>query len=140
MTAPANAARPVAKASTTRRTNKTAAKPAAPAQDQTDPVDAAVTPASSDTDAPEMLELKKQELVNIVVDRSDIQKKYAKPVVEAVLAVLGEALASGRELNLQPLGKVKLNRTREMDEARVIVAKIRQNKPNVEPAASDDFS
>lgn len=73
-------------------------------------------------------ELKKQELLDKVVTRTDVKKKLAKPVVEAVLEILGEALAEGRELNLQPLGKVKINRIKEMANARVIVAKIRQPK------------
>ncbi|MFK7937947.1 MAG: HU family DNA-binding protein [Roseovarius sp.] len=72
--------------------------------------------------------LKKQELIEKVVQASGIKKKDAKPVVEAMLEVLGEALADGRELNLQPMGKVKLNRTKETPGARIIIAKIRQSK------------
>ncbi len=70
--------------------------------------------------------LKKQELIAKVVERSDVSKKHVKPVIEAMLAVLGEAIAEGRELNLQPLGKVKRKRIKETDKARVIVASIRQ--------------
>ncbi len=81
------------------------------------------------------LEMKKQELLTRVVERSEIKKKYAKPVVEAMIAVLGEALAEGRGLNLPPLGKLKLNRVKETPAARIIVAKIRQNKPNVADAS-----
>lgn len=81
----------------------------------------------------EALEMKKQELIALVVDRSDVAKKHAKPVVEAMLEVLGEALAEGRELNLQPLGKVKQNRVKDTPGARVIVAKIRQQKPGGAP-------
>ncbi|WP_223413009.1 HU family DNA-binding protein [Roseovarius aestuarii] len=73
-------------------------------------------------------ELKKKELVDLVVARSDVKKKYAKPVVEALLEVLGETLGKGREMNLQPLGKVKYNRTKETDSARIVVTKIRQSK------------
>ncbi|WP_297779285.1 HU family DNA-binding protein [uncultured Roseovarius sp.] len=73
-------------------------------------------------------ELKKQELIDKVLGKGDIKKKYAKPVVEAVLEVLGEALAEGRELNLPPMGKIKINRVRDVANARIIVAKIRQPK------------
>lgn len=79
-------------------------------------------------------ELKKQELLAMVVDRADVKKKTAKPVVEAVLAILGEALAEGREFNLQPLGKFKHNRTKDSANARVIIGKIRQPK---ESASAD---
>ncbi|SEN72971.1 DNA-binding protein HU-alpha [Roseovarius tolerans] len=84
-------------------------------------------------------EMKKQELLDKVVSRSDTRKKFAKPVVEAMLEILGETLAEGRELNLPPLGKVKLNRTKEGARARVIVAKIRQSKQggNILPADVD---
>ena len=70
-------------------------------------------------------DMKKKELIDLVVERSDIKKKFAKPVVEAMLAVLGEAIAEGRELNLQPLGKLRIYRAEEKSNGRVIVCKIR---------------
>ena len=73
-------------------------------------------------------ELKKKELIELVVERSGIKKKDAKPVIEAMLAVLGETIAKGREMNLQPFGRVKYNRTKETTSARVVVTKIRQSK------------
>lgn len=72
-------------------------------------------------------DLKKKELIDLVVARSGIKKKDAKPVVEAVLAVLGETIASGRELNLQPFGKLRINRSEEKPNGRVIVCKLRQS-------------
>jgi len=72
-------------------------------------------------------DLKKKELIDLVVARSGIKKKDAKPVVEAMLAVLGETIASGRELNLQPLGKLRINRTTDKGNGRVIVCKLRQS-------------
>ncbi|MCF6232261.1 MAG: HU family DNA-binding protein [Rhodobacteraceae bacterium] len=95
-------------------------------------------PVSKSAKAPEVVvtepELKKKELVDMVVVRSGIKKKDAKPVVEAMLAVLGETIASGRELNLQPLGKLRINRTAVKDNARVIICKLRQSKAAVEKA------
>jgi len=72
-------------------------------------------------------DLKKRELIDMVVERSGIKKKDAKPVVEAMLAVLGETVASGRELNLQPLGKLRINRTIDKSNGRVFVCKLRQS-------------
>lgn len=83
-------------------------------------------------------ELKKQELIDKVLAKGDIKKKNAKPVIEAVLAVLGEVLAEGREINLPPLGKIKINRVRDMANARIIVAKIRQAKPGAGPDSESD--
>ena len=85
--------------------------------------------ASSMTDVELGPEMKKKELIDAVVSRSGIKKKDAKPVVEAMLAVLGEALADSRELNLKPFGKVKVNRTKEVPNGKVIIAKVRQTKP-----------
>ncbi|MFU8776733.1 MAG: HU family DNA-binding protein [Roseovarius sp.] len=83
-------------------------------------------------------ELKKQELIDKILAKGDIKKKNAKPVVEAMLAVLGEVLAEGREINLPPLGKIKINRVRDMANARIIVAKIRQAKPGAGPDNESD--
>ncbi len=78
-------------------------------------------------------QMRKKELIEKVVERSGVKKKDAKPVVEAMMDILGEAIAEGRELNLQPLGKVKQQRRKETATARVTVAKIRQSK-TVSPA------
>lgn len=75
-----------------------------------------------------MPELKKQELLAKVVKQSGIRKRDAKPVVEAMLDVLGQAVAEGRDLDLQPFGKLMQNRSNEKSNARVIFAKIRQSK------------
>ncbi|MEO1140716.1 MAG: HU family DNA-binding protein [Pseudomonadota bacterium] len=74
-------------------------------------------------------ELKKRELFELVSARADMPKNKVKPVVEAMMEVLGEAIADGRELNLQPFGKLKVQRTKDLGNARVVVAKIRQSKP-----------
>lgn len=94
---------------------------------------APVETAGSQTPAIQGPMLKKQELINKVVQEVDLKKKDAKPVVEALLSVLGEALAEGRELNLPPLGRLKLNRTKETPNARILICKIRQNKTTGKP-------
>lgn len=73
-------------------------------------------------------ELKKKELVDMVVARTGVKKKYAKPAVEAMIDVLGEAIAEGRKLNLQPLGKIMHQRSKDTANARITIAKIRQSK------------
>ena len=72
--------------------------------------------------------LRKKELIDRVVSKSGAKRKDAKPVVEAMLDVLGDALAQGEELNLQPFGKLKINRQKEMAGAKVFVCRIRQRK------------
>ena len=78
-------------------------------------------------------ELKKPELINTIVERTGMKKKDVKPVVEAMLGVLGETLAKGQEMNLQPFGRVKVNNTKELAKAQVHSVRIRQSK-----AASSD--
>lgn len=73
-------------------------------------------------------ELRKKELIDDVVARSGIKKKDAKPVIEAMLAAMGEALAEKRELVLPPFGKLKVRREKDMPNARVLTTKIRQPK------------
>ena len=90
-------------------------------------------------------ELKKRELIDEVVNRSGVRKKFAKPAIEAMIDVLAEAIAEGREVNLQPFGKIKHQRTKDTSNARITVAKIRQSKtagPALDPAdrADDDKS
>jgi len=70
--------------------------------------------------------MRKKELIDTVVTRSGRKKKDVKPVVEAMLEVLGEALEDNRELNLQPMGKLKVRREKMMPNGRILIAKIRQ--------------
>ena len=79
-------------------------------------------------------ELKKKELIELVVARAGIKKRYAKPTVEAVLAVLGEALDEGRELNLRPFGKMKVQRAKEVSNGKVMNVRLRQPKKQPEGA------
>ncbi|MEX0280507.1 MAG: HU family DNA-binding protein [Arenibacterium sp.] len=89
----------------------------------------AITEETSAEDAELMalLDLKKKELVERVVDRLGFKKKDVKPVVEAVLQELGDAVAEGRALNLEPFGKLNINRTDTRPNGRITVCRLRQN-------------
>ncbi|KIC49282.1 HU family DNA-binding protein [Tateyamaria sp. ANG-S1] len=82
--------------------------------------------------------MRKKELVDAVVARSGLKKKDVKPAVEATLAVLGDALKEGRTLNLQPMGKVKINREKALASGRMMVARIRQH--DQKPAETTEAS
>ena len=94
------------------------------------------TPATPKTPAPVVVEatkpmptgpdLKRQELFEKVARKSGVKKQDVKPVVEAMLAVMGEALAEGRGLNLEPFGKSRVTRVKEMPGKRMSVVKLRQ--------------
>ncbi|MHA6261594.1 HU family DNA-binding protein [Arenibacterium sp. CAU 1754] len=107
---------------------KTTPKPTTTAA-SADPAVSMPDPKVVTTSAPVLAEadMKKKELVDLVVERSGMKKKDIKPAVEATLAVLGEAIANGRELNLQPFGKLRINRSEEKANGRVTVCKLRQS-------------
>lgn len=98
-----------------------------------------VTSSSPVVTGPEM---KKKELIEKVVKRSGVKKKDAKQVVEAMLAVLGESLTEGRELVLQPMGRLKTTRVKESGSGRVLICRLRQGggegKGGKEALAEDD--
>lgn len=54
-------------------------------------------------------------------------------MIDAALAVLGEVLAEGRELNLQPFGKLKIQRKEEKANGTVLICRLRQSKSDTAP-------
>lgn len=83
----------------------------------------------------------KKSLVEAVVASSGVRRNVARPVVEAVLAELGNALARGEALNLPPLGKLTVNRSKEGANADVLILKLRRPKAAaaaVAPPAPED--
>lgn len=110
----------------TKPTSRTAARKAKAASS---PVSAAPKPVLVESVAPSeaLPVLRKKELIDVVTERSGIKKKDAKPVVEAMLAVLGQAIFEGRDLNLQPMGRSKINRQKAVSGGQVTVMKLRQS-------------
>ncbi|MEM9496740.1 MAG: HU family DNA-binding protein [Pseudomonadota bacterium] len=71
--------------------------------------------------------LRKRELVQEISDRTGLAKGRVRPVVEAMLDVLGETIAADRPLQLPPFGKLKPQRSKMQGNARITHAKIRQS-------------
>jgi DNA-binding protein HU-alpha len=94
------------------------------------PLATMVTPEVVESEAPKLAapELRKKELIDTVVARSGIKKRDAKPVIEAMLAVLGENVAEGREINIAPMGKIKVTRIKRTTKAQVITMRLRRNE------------
>lgn len=69
--------------------------------------------------------IKKPELIDRVMAETGMKKKDVKPVVEAMLAVLGKALTNGEELTVPPLGKLMINRSKETANATIVNLKLR---------------
>ncbi|MGI3165777.1 HU family DNA-binding protein [Pseudooceanicola sp. 200-1SW] len=120
-----------AKAATSgQRAASRAASASARAAQKARPTPDAGLDAGPETTAPgaeDTLVLKKKELIDRVVMRSGVKKKDAKPVIEAMMQVLGEALTEGRDLNLQPLGRIKVNKVKETANGKVLMTRIRQS-------------
>lgn len=76
----------------------------------------------------------KRELIDRVVEASGIKKKSAKPVVEAMLKELGDALSRGENLNLQPFGKGIVKSHKNLENAEIIEMRLRRSKLAVSAA------
>lgn len=73
--------------------------------------------------------LKKPEFLDRAVARTDVKKRDAKPAIEAALAVLSEALSNGEELNLPPMGKLRVVKSKDLGEGvKVMTLKLRTMK------------
>ena len=81
--------------------------------------------------------MRKKELVDAIVARTGVKKRDARIVIEAMLAELGATLAEGRDLVLPPLGRVRINRTKELENGRVLAMKLRQK---AQPTQADTSS
>ncbi|WP_147125174.1 HU family DNA-binding protein [Shimia ponticola] len=71
-------------------------------------------------------DLKKKDLIDQAVQRSGVKKAMAKAAIEAALAVMGEALERGEGLNIEPLGKVKIQRQKDVQGAKIITTRVRR--------------
>lgn len=67
-------------------------------------------------------------IIDKVCERLDGKRKDVKPVVEAMLTEMGEALKRGDQLNLQPMGKLMVKREKDAGNARILSCKIRINQ------------
>lgn len=88
--------------------------------------------------APEISKtLGKRELIDRVVEASGIKKKAAKPVVEAMLRELGDALSRGETLNLQPFGKGIVKNRKSLENADVVELRLRRSRQALLASAAD---
>lgn len=93
--------------------------------------DAAISQTSSGSESAKVKtpKIRKRELIAFVAARSGRDKGEVRPVIEAMLDVMGEGLAAGRDMDLSPLGKVRMERVKEKSDGRVISVRVRQKDP-----------
>lgn len=125
---------------TTKKTTRSAPaakSAAAPAAAAPDPVPAAAPVARVKGPV-----LKIKDLVSRVAEATGGKKKGVREMVEATLAVLGDALAKGEDLNLPGLGRTRIARTSEKDGASLMTLKVRRGahrkKEEKEPLAEEE--
>lgn len=102
--------------------------------------DAAPPMPPSGTRAPQQ-GLRMKGFVEAVALRSGGKKGEVKPVLEAALAVLGEALARGEAVNLPGFGKSKIVKTKALADGMVLTLKLKRGADkNASPplAEADD--
>ncbi|MDG1866960.1 MAG: hypothetical protein P8J00_04255 [Yoonia sp.] len=69
--------------------------------------------------------IKKPEFLDRAVERTDVKKREAKPAIEAALAVPAVSLINGEELNLPPMGKLRVVKSKDVGEgAKVLTLKL----------------
>ena len=96
-----------------------------------------VTNAPESEDDPNLI--RKKALIDQVVAETGIKKKDAKPVIEATLAAIGAHLSDGKTLQMQPLGKLKVTRSRALDNGEVLVCKLRRTTPKPSEPTGETF-
>jgi len=70
--------------------------------------------------------VRRKELVERVVASSGLKPNQVKSVLDALFSEMGKALSNGEGLNLHPLGKITVNRKKELEDREVLVCKIRR--------------
>ena len=81
--------------------------------------------------------VRRKELVERIVATSGMKPNAVKSVLDAVLVELGDALSAGEGLNIHPLGKVTVNRKKDMEDRQILICKIRRK---VEQPEASPFS
>jgi hypothetical protein len=88
------------------------------------------TPAA-EVEAPEaslVNVVKKKELIERVAESSGVRRGVTKKVIESLLKEMGDILQEGGELNVPPLGKLSVNRQKEIANAFILITKLRRSK------------
>jgi DNA-binding protein HU-alpha len=84
------------------------------------------------------VQVKKKDFVEKVAAASGVKKGDVRSVVDAALAILAERVLAGDEVNLPPLGKMRM--MREKDNGKVRVAMLRLQVAAEGEGASDPLA
>ena len=74
-------------------------------------------------------ELTKKEMVDRMVAQSGMKKGDARRALEATMAAMADALREGNDLSLAPLGKLKIARTKDTPNGKMVVLRVKLKEP-----------
>ncbi|MDO5622583.1 MAG: HU family DNA-binding protein [Paracoccus sp. (in: a-proteobacteria)] len=103
---------------------KNAAKAVAPKAAKAAPRARKAKPEVSDPIPAKIVQ--KREFLDRVVAASGAKKNDARVIVEATLAELGKAFAAGESLAVQPFGKARVNRQKDVGGGEVLILRLRR--------------
>ncbi|WP_052245403.1 HU family DNA-binding protein [Halocynthiibacter namhaensis] len=83
---------------------------------------------------------RKKDLLDKVSKKTGMRKNEIRPIMDAILAEMGEALCDDAEMVLQPFGKLMVKRSKDLSNATVYTCRIRRlnGQPNVTLAESSN--
>ncbi len=113
----------------TKKSAASGAKPAPRAARKPGPVPKPATAGPPPVEAaPAVAEpvLRKKELFERVVAATGAKRGDVRHITEAVLDILGKALADGEVLALPPFGKARVNRQKDLATGEVLIVRLRR--------------
>ncbi len=71
--------------------------------------------------------LRRKEFVERIVAASGLKPNVVKSALGPILNELGDVLAAGEGLNVPPLGKITVNRSKKVGDRDILICKLRRN-------------
>lgn len=91
-----------------------------------------VTRTVTDGSEQPVRKLIKKDLIDRVIARSGVKPRFVRQVTDALLAELGTMLEEAETLQLQPLGNLKVQRRKDVDDGEVIITRVKRKKADPE--------
>ena len=80
--------------------------------------------------------VQKKDFVDRVVAATGVRKSEARPIIEATLEQLGEALSAGHTLAVPPLGRARVNLEKDLRGGDVITLRLRRKSAIATPVGA----
>ncbi|MGJ8584718.1 MAG: HU family DNA-binding protein [Marinosulfonomonas sp.] len=125
---------------TTRTTKTTATKPRKSAATTAKPlranpvVEAPVAPLEAE---PKIV--KRKELVERIAAASGLKPNAIKSALDPILKEIGDSLSAGEILQVQPLGRLSVNRRKDLENGEVMICKLRRRSADPHPKSEIDL-